>query len=94
MTAKALQPSLLTNSTTPTTHSPISGNLLSNDPNYTPSSVMANVFALLPPTNGGLTSNVFDQSTSRTTANLWDLKLDQTISNKTSILFWFRLRQY
>ena len=73
----------------PTTHDPIPGNLLSNDPNYTPSSVMANVFALLPPTNGGLTSNVFDQSTSRTTANLWDLKLDQTISNKQAISFGF-----
>jgi hypothetical protein len=73
----------------PTTHNPIPGNILSNDPNYTPSSVMTNVFALLPPTTGGLTNNVFDQSTSRTTANLWDLKLDQTISNKQAISFGF-----
>ena len=50
---------------------------------------MTNVSALLPPTNGGLTNNVFDQSTSRTTANLWDLKLDQTISNKQAISFGF-----
>jgi Carboxypeptidase regulatory-like domain len=73
----------------PTTHASITNNVLSNDPNFTPSSVMTNVFALLPPTNGGLTSNVFDESTSRTTANLWDLKVDQTISNKQAISFGF-----
>jgi hypothetical protein len=73
----------------PTTHASIPNNLLSNDPNYTPSSVMTNVFALLPPTTGGLTNNVFDQSTSKTTAHLWDLKIDQTISNKQGFSFGF-----
>ncbi len=73
----------------PTTHASIPNNILTNDPNYTPSSVMTNVFALLPPTNGGLTNNVFDQSTSRTTANLWDLKIDQTISSKQGFSFGF-----
>jgi Carboxypeptidase regulatory-like domain len=73
----------------PTTHDPILGNILSNDPNYKPSAVMSNVFALLPPTNGGLTNNVFDRSTSSTTANLWDLKIDQTISDKQRLSFAF-----
>jgi hypothetical protein len=66
----------------PTTHNPILGNILTNDPNYTPSAVMTKVFALLPKTSGALTNNVFDQSTSNTTANLWDLKVDQIISDK------------
>lgn len=69
----------------PTTHNPIPGNILSNDPNYTPSAVMTKVFSYLPKTSGGLTGNVFDQSTNRTTANLWDLKIDQTISDKQRI---------
>jgi hypothetical protein len=73
----------------PTTHAAIPGNILSNDPNYTPSAVMTKVFSLLPKTSGGLTNNVFDQSTSRTTANLWDLKIDQTISDKQRFSFGF-----
>lgn len=71
----------------PITHNPIPGNILSNDPDYTPSAVMTKVFALLPPTNGGLTNNVFDRSTSTTRANLWDLKIDQTISDKQRVSF-------
>jgi len=71
----------------PTTHNPIPGNILSNDPNYTPSAVMTKVFALLPPTSGSLTNNVFNRSTSTTHANLWDLKLDQTISDKQRFSF-------
>jgi Carboxypeptidase regulatory-like domain/TonB dependent receptor len=73
----------------PTTHNPIPGNILTNDPNFTPSSVITNVFALLPPTNGGLTDNVFDQSLSSTTANLWDLKIDHNISDKQRFSFGF-----
>jgi hypothetical protein len=73
----------------PTTHAPIPGNILSNDPNYTPSSVMTKVFSLLPKTSGSLTNNVFDQSKSTTTANLWDLKFDQTISDKQRFSFGF-----
>src|SRR5579871_36866 len=69
----------------PTTHNPITGNILSNDPNYKESAVMAKVMALLPKTSGGLTGNVFDQSITKTTANLWDLKVDQTISDKQRI---------
>jgi hypothetical protein len=73
----------------PTTHNPIPGNILSNDPDYTPSAVMTKVFSLLPPTSGALTNNVFDQSKSTTTANLWDLKIDQTISDKQRFSFGF-----
>src|SRR5713226_3408388 len=73
----------------PTSHAAIPGNLLTNDPNYTPSSVMKKVFTLLPPTNGSLTNNVVDRSLSRTTANLWDLKIDQNISDRQRISFGF-----
>jgi hypothetical protein len=73
----------------PTTHNAIPGNLLSNDPNYTPSAVMTQVFSLLPATSGGLTNNVFDRSTSATQANLWDLKIDQNISEKQRLSFGF-----
>src|SRR5205814_8697975 len=44
-----------------TTHNPIPVDLLSNDPNYTPSAVMTQVFSLLPAARGGLTHNVFDR---------------------------------
>jgi len=73
----------------PTSHAAIPGNILTNDPNYTPSSVMQKVFGLLPPTNGSLTNNVVDRSLSRTTANLWDLKVDQNISDRQRISFGF-----
>jgi Carboxypeptidase regulatory-like domain len=73
----------------PTTHNPIPGNVLSNDPNYTPSAVMTKVMASLPATSGSLTNNVFDTSINRTTANLWDLKIDQTISDKQRFSFGF-----
>ena len=66
----------------PTTHNAVPGNLLSNDPNFKASAVMTKVFSLLPQTSGALTNNVFDRSTSSTRANLWDLKVDQTISDK------------
>ena len=69
----------------PTTHAAIPGNILTNDPNFTPSKVMTNVFALLPPTNGGLTSNVIDHTVSSTTANLIDIKIDHVISEKHRI---------
>jgi len=73
----------------PTSHAAIPGNLLTNDPNYSRSSVMSKVFTLLPPTNGSLTNNVVDRSLSRTTANLWDLKIDQNISDRQRISFGF-----
>jgi hypothetical protein len=69
----------------PTTHTAIPGNVLTNDPNFTPSKVMTNVFALLPPTNGGLTSNVIDHTVSSTTANLFDVKIDHAFSEKHRI---------
>jgi len=69
----------------PTTHAAIPGNILTNDPNFSPSSVMTNVFKLLPATNGNLSDNVIDPSISRTTANLWDVKIDHIISNKQRI---------
>lgn len=69
----------------PTTHAAIPGNILTNDPNFKPSAVMTKVFALLPPTNGGLTQNVTDHSLSSTTANLFDVKIDHTLSDKHRI---------
>jgi hypothetical protein len=46
---------------------------------------MTNVFALLPPTNGNLTSNVIDHTVSSTTANLFDVKIDHAFSEKHRI---------
>jgi hypothetical protein len=73
----------------PTTHQPIPGNLLSNDPNFTLSSVISKVFSFLPATNGALTNNVINTTVSPTTADIWDLKFDQTISDKQRISFGF-----
>ncbi len=66
----------------PTTHSAIPGNILTNDPSFKASTVMAKVFALLPPTNGSLTNNVADHTVSSTTANLYDVKIDHVFSDK------------
>jgi carboxypeptidase family protein/TonB-dependent receptor-like protein len=73
----------------PVTQAPIPGNILANDPNFTPSSVITNVFSFLPATNGGLTNNVVDRTVSSTSANLWDLKIDHNISDKQRISFGF-----
>lgn len=69
----------------PVTHSAIPGNILTNDPNYTPSTVIQKVFSFLPATNGSLQNNVIDQSLSSTTANLFDVKIDHNISDKQRI---------
>jgi Carboxypeptidase regulatory-like domain len=69
----------------PTTHAPIPGNILTNDPNFTPSTVVTNILALLPPTTGSLTDNVLDTSVSSTTANLFDIKIDHNFSDKHRI---------
>jgi hypothetical protein len=69
----------------PTSHVAIPGDVLTNDPNFTASTVMNNVFGLLPPTNGSLTSNVVDRTTTLTTANLFDVKIDHNISDKQRI---------
>jgi hypothetical protein len=69
----------------PTSHAFIPGDVLTNDPNFTASKVMTNVFNLLPPTNGNLTNNVVDHSSTITTANLFDVKIDHNISNKQRI---------
>jgi len=69
----------------PTTHAAISRNDLTSDPNFTASKVMTNVFNLLPPTNGQLTNNVTDRSISSTTANLYDVKIDHSFSDKHRI---------
>jgi hypothetical protein len=69
----------------PTTHTAVPGDVLTNDPNFTPSKVMTAVFALLPATNGGLSNNVFDRTVNSTTANLFDLKIDQILSPKHRI---------
>ena len=68
----------------PTTHAAIPGNVLTNDPNYVPSSVITKAFAFLPATSSSLTNNVLDRSLSTTTANLFDVKLDQILSDKTT----------
>ena len=69
----------------PVTHAAIPGNILTNDPNFAPSKVATNIFALLPPTNGGLTNNVVDTTVSSTTANLFDIKIDHIISDRHRI---------
>jgi len=69
----------------PTTHALIPGNILTNDANFKPSAVMTKVFALLPPTNGNLNSNVTDHTVSSTTANLYDVKVDHVFSDKHRI---------
>ncbi|MGB7846795.1 MAG: TonB-dependent receptor [Candidatus Acidiferrum sp.] len=69
----------------PTTHAAIPGDVLTNDPGFTPSKVMTKVFALLPKTNGGLTNNVTDHTVSSTTANLYDVKIDHIFSDKHRI---------
>jgi hypothetical protein len=69
----------------PTTHSAIPGDVLTNDPNFTPSKVTTNVFALLPPTTGALTNNVSNPTINSTTANLYDVKIDH-IAEKHRIL--------
>ena len=69
----------------PTTHAAIPGDVLTNDPSFTPSVVMTNVFGLLPPTDGSLTNNVADRSVSTTTANLFDVRVDHSFSEKHRI---------
>ena len=66
----------------PTTHNPIPHNILSNDPNYQASSVITKAFAFLPVTNGNLQNNIINQSLSTTTANLFDVKIDQNVTEK------------
>jgi hypothetical protein len=69
----------------PTTHVAIPGNILTNDPNFTPSAVMQKVFALLPATNGSLTNNVVDTTVNSTSADLFDIKIDHNISSRHRI---------
>ncbi len=69
----------------PTTQAPIPGNILTNDPNFTLSTVMAKVFALLPPTTTSLTNNVINTTINTTTADLFDVKIDHNISDKHRI---------
>lgn len=69
----------------PTSGTAIPGDVLTNDPNFKPSGVMTKVFALLPPTTGGLFQNVTDRSLSSTTANLFDVKIDHALSDRHRI---------
>jgi carboxypeptidase family protein len=69
----------------PTTHAAIRGNVLTNDPNFTPSTVTTKVFGLLPGTTGALTNNVPNHTISSTTANLYDVKIDHAFSDKHRI---------
>src|SRR5438874_13598173 len=72
-------------------HTAVPGNILTNDPNFKASAVMTKVFALLPPTNGGLTQNVTDHSLSSTTASLFDVKIDHAFSDKHRISGGFEI---
>jgi len=69
----------------PTTHVAIPGDVLTNDSNFTPSTVMTKVFGLLPPTTSSLTNNVINTTINSTTANLFDVKIDHNISDKQRI---------
>jgi hypothetical protein len=69
----------------PTTHNPILGDVLTNDPNFTASKVTTNVFGLLPATTGALTNNVLNPTINSTTANLYDVKIDHAFSDKHRI---------
>jgi hypothetical protein len=69
----------------PTTHAAIPGDVLTNDPNFTPSKVTTNVFGLLPRTTGALTNNVSNPTINSTTANLYDVKIDHVFSDKHRI---------
>jgi hypothetical protein len=69
----------------PTTHTAVPGDNLANDPNFKASKVMTNIFNLLPPTNGSLNNNVIDRTVSTTTANLYDVKIDHSFSDKHRI---------
>jgi hypothetical protein len=69
----------------PVTHQAIPGNILKNDPNFTPSKVVSNILALLPTTTGASQNNVLDTTISTTTANLFDIKIDENISDKHRI---------
>jgi hypothetical protein len=69
----------------PTTHTPIPFNTLSNDPNYTESSVMSKVFGYVPKTNGNLTNNVVQFTSTKTTADIFDIKIDQNISTRQRV---------
>jgi hypothetical protein len=69
----------------PVTHQAIPGNSLKNDPNFTPSKVVSNILALLPTTTGASQNNVLDTTISTTTANLFDIKIDENISDKHRI---------
>jgi len=66
----------------PTTHAAVPGDVLANDPNFTASKVMTNIFGLLPPTSGALNNNVIDTTISSTTANIYDVKIDHSFSSK------------
>lgn len=69
----------------PTTHQPIPGNILSNDPNFVPSKVITNLFNSFPATDGGLTNNSTERAESFTRADVWDLKIDQNVSDRQHI---------
>jgi Carboxypeptidase regulatory-like domain/TonB dependent receptor len=69
----------------PVTHDPILGNILANDPNYMPSTVVSNILALLPATTGASSNNVLDTTVTKTTASLFDIKIDHNFSDKHRI---------
>jgi carboxypeptidase family protein len=69
----------------PTTQVPVPGNVLTNDPNFVLSTVMSKVFGLLPTTTGALTNNVINTTINSTTANIFDIKIDENISSKHRI---------
>jgi hypothetical protein len=74
----------------PTTHSPIPFDTLTNDPNYKESSVMSKAFQYWPAaTSNNITNNYIVTTTTRVPANMFDIKIDQNISDKQRISFGF-----
>ncbi len=72
----------------PTTHSAVPFDTLTNDPNYKESSVMTKAFQYWPAaTSNSITNNYIVTTTTRVPANMFDIKIDQNVSDKQRISF-------
>lgn len=72
----------------PTTHQPIPGNILTNDPNYKPSPVVQAIWKDWYPAtinNNLYNNNVMQTGTSLDHGDVWDLKIDQNISDRQHV---------
>lgn len=67
----------------PVTHNPVPGNILTNDPNYKPSAVITKALSFLPTTtNNNLQNNAINSSISHTSADLYDIKVDENLGDR------------